>query len=96
MTPQKLRLELTDDLCERLENLYLETDLCVLDCLSKVAGVGGYDEALRQSIQLGTPYGTFRVLNIDALIRAKEVMDRPHDRLTVLQLRAIKERGLKP
>ena len=92
MTPQKLRLELTDDVCERLENLYLETDLCVLDCLSNVAGIGGYDEALKHSVQLETPHGTFRVLNLEALIRAKEVMDRPHDRLTVTQLRALKER----
>src|SRR5262245_22602036 len=34
MTPQKLPLELTDELCARLNNLYLETDLCMLDCLS--------------------------------------------------------------
>lgn len=92
MTPQKLPLELTDDLCERLQNLYLETDLCVLDCLNEVAGVGQFDEVLRQSVELETPEGAFRVLNLDALIRAKEAMNRPHDRLTAVQLRAIKER----
>jgi len=92
MTPQRVPLELTDELCERLQNLYLETDLCVLDCLSEVAGVGQYEEVLGQSIELQTPDGAFRVLGIDGLIRAKEAMNRPHDRLTVVQLRAIKDR----
>jgi hypothetical protein len=59
MTPQKPRLQLTGDLRERLENLYLETDLCVLDCLSKVAGIGGYDEAIGQSIELGRHMAAF-------------------------------------
>jgi hypothetical protein len=46
MTPQKLPLELTDELCARLTNLYLETDLCMLDCLGEVKGVGGFDTVL--------------------------------------------------
>ena len=92
MTPQKLPLELTDDLCDRVQNLYLETDWCVLDCLSEVAGIGAYEDVRRQSVEVATPEGAFRVLNLEGLIRAKEAMNRPHDRLTVLQLRAIKER----
>lgn len=92
MTPQKLALELTDQLCADLKNLYLETDLCVLDCLSEVAGVGDYEEVLRQSLELKTKEGNFQILSIDGLIRAKEAMNRPHDRLTVAQLKAIKER----
>jgi hypothetical protein len=31
MTPQKLALELSGEMCSMLKNLYLETDLCVLD-----------------------------------------------------------------
>jgi hypothetical protein len=92
MTPQKLPLELTDDLCARLKNLYLETDLCILDCLSEVKGVGGFEEVLAHSIELAFPEGAFRVLDLDALIHAKEAMDRPQDRLALTQLRAIQER----
>jgi hypothetical protein len=93
MLPQNLPLALTDELCSRVKNLYLETDLCVLDCLSEVAGVGGFDEVLAQSVAMATPAGTIRVLDIDTLIRAKETMGRLHDQLTVTQLRAIKERS---
>jgi len=92
MTPQKLPLQLTDELCTGLKNLYLETDLCVLDCLSEVAGVGGFDGVLAHSLEIAFPGGRFRVLDLDRLIQAKEAMNRPHDQLTVTQLRAIRER----
>jgi hypothetical protein len=94
MTPQKLPLELTDELCARLKNLYLETDLCVLDCLSEIAGVGDYAAVARRSVEFRTPSGTFRVLDIDALIEAKLAMNRPQDFQAVEQLRAIKEKSL--
>ena len=92
MTPQKLPLELTDELCARLKNLYLDTDLCMLDCLSEVKGVGGFAEVLAHSIEVASPAGKFRVLDLATLIHAKEAMDRPHDRLALTQLRAIQER----
>ena len=92
MTSDRQPLELTDDLCARLNNLYLETDLCVLDCLGEVAGIGDYEAVLKNSLEVELPAGKFRMLDLDGLIRAKEAMGRPHDRLTVIQLRAIKER----
>jgi hypothetical protein len=85
-------LEFTEELCSRLKNLYLETDLCVLDCLSEVAGVGGFDDVLAHSVAMATPAGSIRVLDIDTLIKAEETMGRLHDQLAVTQLRAIKER----
>ena len=94
MTPDKLPLDLTDELCRRLKNLYLETDLCVLDCLSEVKGVGGYEDVLSHSIEVKHPGGTFRVLDLATLIQAKEAMDRPQDRLALAQLRAIQERKI--
>jgi hypothetical protein len=92
MTPQKLPLVLTDELCARLRNLYLETDLGVLDCLSEILGVGDYDEVARRSVELSLPAGKCRVLDINALIQAKLAMKRPQDILAVEQLRAIMER----
>src|SRR5258708_5385587 len=40
LTPKRLPLQLTREQCRGLQNLYLETDLGVLDCLSNVLGVG--------------------------------------------------------
>jgi hypothetical protein len=96
MMPQKLPLELNDELCSSLKNLYLETDLCILDCISEVAGVGDYDEVLRRSVEIESPSGRFRVLNIDALIQAKLALNRAQDRIAVQQLRAIKEKSEVP
>ena len=83
LTANKLPLELTDELCGSLKNLYLKTDLGVLDCLGEVAGVGNFDAVLRQSTLMKFPFGGCYVLNIEALIQAK---------MAVTQLLAIKER----
>ena len=92
LTANKLPLELTDELCARLKNLYLQTDLGKLDCLGEVAGVGDYEAVLRNSVVFKLSYGDFRVLNLDAAIAAKEAVGRPRDLEAATQLRAIKER----
>ncbi|MGA2176293.1 MAG: nucleotidyltransferase [Verrucomicrobiota bacterium] len=86
-----LPLQLTSDQCARLKNLYLKTDLGVVDCLGEVLGVGNFEEVLKQSVEVELPYGACRILDIDALIRAKEAMNRDHDRITVRYLKRIKE-----
>jgi hypothetical protein len=96
LVANKLPLQLTEELCGRLKNLYLETDIGRLDCLSEVKGVGNYDDALRHSVPFKLSYGEYRILDIDALIAAKEAVGREHDRATVKQLRAIKERIATP
>ena len=83
-------LELTPELCARLKNLYLRTDLGIVDCLGEVKGVGDYEEAFRHSIALEFPFGTCRLLDLDTLIKAKEALGRPHDLLTVQHLKAVK------
>lgn len=92
LTANKLPLELTDELCGRLKNMYLTTDLGILDCLSEVAGIGGFDAVIKKSELRNFPFGQCYVLKIDALIQAKEAVGRPHDLITATQLRAIKER----
>jgi len=47
---------------------------------------------MTRAVEIDSPAGKFKILALDALIQAKETMGRPHDRLTVAQLRAIKER----
>lgn len=92
LTANRLPLELTDELCGRLKNLYLQTDIGKLDCLGEVAGVGRYEAALGRSVVYTLSYGEFRLLDIDALIAAKEAVGRQRDLEMVRQLRGIKER----
>jgi hypothetical protein len=86
-----LPLQLTPEQCSMLKNLYLKTDLGVVDCLGEVLGVGDFDEVSRNSVEVELPYGKCRILDIDALIRAKEAMNRNHDKITVMLLKKIKE-----
>jgi hypothetical protein len=92
LTANKLPFELTDDLCDTLKNLYLNTDLGILDCLSEVLGVGGYEEVFKRSVSHTLSYGEFRMLNLDALIDSKLATGREKDLSAVRLFQAIKER----
>jgi hypothetical protein len=92
LAANKLPLELTDDLCDRLKNVYLQTDLGKLDCLGEVSGVGDYEQVLQHSITHQTSYGEFQILTLDALIDSKEAAGREKDLYAVRLLRGIKEK----
>lgn len=87
-----LPLELTPQLCASLKNLYLKTDLGILDCIGEIKGVGGFEEVAKHSVELELPIGKCRVIDLETLIIAKEAMDRDHDRITVRDLKEIKKR----
>lgn len=92
LTPKRLPLQLTRQKCRGLKNLYLETDLGVLDCLSEVLGVGNFATVKKQSVVIDLGFGKCRILGLDALIKAKRAMGRPRDREAVVQLEAIRVR----
>jgi hypothetical protein len=92
LTPARWPLELTAESCQGLRNLYLDTDFGQLDCLSNVRGLGEYDKVKEHGVELLLEEGSCRVLSLDALIIAKEMMGRTRDKMAVQQLRAIKER----
>ena len=92
MTPNRLPFQLTQELATRLQNLYLQTDLGMLDCLSQVTGLGDYDQVLNRSICQRTTFGELRILELDALIEAKLAMGRERDLAAVRLLEAIKEK----
>ena len=92
MTPARLPLKMTVETSQGLKNLYLDTDYGPLGCLSNVKGIGGFPEVEQESVVVQLVAGACRILSIDALIKAKETMNRPRDKETVLQLRAIRER----
>ena len=91
-TPHKLPFVLDDRLCRELKNIYLRTDLGVIDCLGEVAGIGGYDRVLQTSVPVELSFGPCRMLSLDALIHSKETLGREQDLAALRQLRAIKER----
>ena len=88
MAPE-FALALTPEQCARLKNLYIKTDLGVLDCLREVKGVGDFDEVLAHSVEIKLPVGCIRILDIETLIKAKEAMGRPHDLIAIQHLRAV-------
>jgi hypothetical protein len=84
-----MRLQLTPEQCASLKNLYLKTDLGVVDCLGEILGIGGFEDVLKNSVEVELPYGKLRIIDIQALIRAKEAMNRDHDRIAVKHLKEI-------
>lgn len=92
MTPRRPPLTITAANCHLWKDLNLDTDFGQIDCLSEVAGVGGFEEAKRDSVQVELTQGRCRILSLHALIRAKEAAGRAKDRDVIIQLRAIRER----
>jgi len=92
LTANKLPLEETRSSFKDLKNIYLQTNLGKLDCLSEVAGLGSYEQVLQQSILHRMSFGEFRMLNLDALIASKSAAGREKDLEAVRLLRAVKER----
>lgn len=91
MTPQRKKLELTEETCAHFRNLYLDTKEGQLDCLSFVDGLGDFSQAKQESELVEVEETKMRVLSLDALIRAKRAMNRPRDGEAISQLEAIRE-----
>ncbi|MEN6337544.1 MAG: nucleotidyltransferase [Phycisphaerales bacterium] len=90
MTPGRKPLELTSENAGEFKNLYLDTDLGRLDCLSHVEGLGPYEQVKQASERFEVEGAQLRVLSIDALITAKKAMNRPRDREAIRQLQHVK------
>jgi predicted nucleotidyltransferase len=90
MTPGRQPLELTAKTAGQLANLYLDTDLGRLDCLSMIEGIGDFAAVKRAGERIDVEGMRLYVLNLDALIRAKEAMNRPRDQEALRQLRALR------
>jgi hypothetical protein len=91
MTPARLKLDLTKTNAGQFKNLYLDTDIGQLDCLSFVEGLGDYDKVKEGSMLIEVEGVKMRTLNIEALIEAKKAMNRPRDRQMIEQLKKIKK-----
>ena len=92
LTTNKLPLEMSRSAFGELRNLYLETDLGKLDCLSEVSGVGDFETVRARSVVASFSYGQFRFLDLEGLIASKNAAGRERDLAAVRSLLAIKER----
>ncbi len=98
MTPGRKPLELTGESAGLFSNLYLDTDLGRLDCLSTVEGLGDFAQVKAASEPVEVEGMCLSVLTLDALIRTRQALNRPRDREALKQLqalRALKEGGAK-
>ncbi|MFN7922959.1 MAG: hypothetical protein U0Q16_22845 [Bryobacteraceae bacterium] len=73
-------------------NFTLTTNLGWLDLLGEIAGGGGYEDLLPHSIEVEAFGVTCRVLDVDALIRAKRAAGRPKDLEVIAELESLRQR----
>jgi len=72
-----------------VENLYLETDIGIVDILATITGVGDFAAVTENAEEVVVEGRTYRVISLDDLIRTKEALGREKDLLTAKELRAI-------
>jgi len=92
MTPARLKLELTELNAGQYNNLYLDTDVGQLDCLSFVEGVGDFPKVKENSLLIDVDGLRMRVLSLDAFIDSKKATNRPRDRQMIEQAKRIKKK----
>jgi len=91
MTPKKIKLRLTKENCKQYKNLYLDTDIGQLDCISFVEGAGNFQQVKSKSVTIEINKVRVSVLNIDALIESKKNLNRKKDVQAITQLETIKK-----
>jgi hypothetical protein len=77
------------------KNIYLKTDLGVVDILSEVPPAGDFAAIKSRAIEIPLYGYKCKVISISDLIRVKEAMNRPKDQQAVRELKVI-QRTLEP
>ena len=75
-----------------LKNLYLQTDLGPIDFLNNIDGVGSYIDVRNNADEITLFNRKVYIININALLKAKETLGREKDLLAAKELRAILEK----
>jgi len=79
-----------------VQNLYLETEIGTVDVLSSVLGVGNFERVREGAIEIELFERRCRVISLENLIQAKEVLGREKDIFAAKELRAIQEKLKAP
>ena len=88
--PAELPFSIDATWLHRCESLTLTTDAGSVDVFQTIPGVGSYDDAARDAVLVTLGDLTVKCLSLDALIRAKEAVDRPKDYEALIELRALR------
>lgn len=72
-----------------ISNIYLNTDLGILDILSETQPAGNFAEIKSRAVEISLYGYKCKVISIDDLIRVKEAMRRPKDLQAVEELRLV-------
>lgn len=84
-------LEIPKEL-DGINNLYLETDVGVLDLISNVIGVGDFSELSKNAIEIKIFGRNCKIISLDDLIKAKTTLKRPKDILVAEELELIRKK----
>lgn len=90
MTPQKLSFLEHPQQISSLKNLYLQTDLGIIDILGQITGVGDFAKVAQNAITIELMGFPCKVISLDDLIQAKKAMGSPKDLQTVAELEIIR------
>lgn len=91
MTPKKLSFLEFPAETKGVNNIYLETDLGVLDIISQVTGVGAYPEIKAKAVEIALYGKKCKIIALDDLITSKKAMGRDKDLAVVKELEAVKK-----
>jgi predicted nucleotidyltransferase len=94
MTPQKLSFLQHPPADELVHNLYLQTDMGMVDILTSIKGVGDFQRLNAAAEEFEVDGHKVRVIALEDLITAKEAMGRDRDLITAKELRAIAAKRL--
>ncbi len=75
---------------DNLNEIYLETDLGILDIIKSVTAVGDYDIIKKHAANVKLFGYPCKVISLDHLIKSKESLGRDKDKLLLKELYAIK------
>ncbi len=72
-----------------VNNIYLETDLGVLDAMSELRPIGGFERIKSKAVKIPLYGFECAVISLEDLLAIKESMTRPRDKETVHYLKEI-------
>ncbi len=72
-----------------MNNLYLRTDVGVIDILSSILGVGDFPRLKERAENFEIGGRVYHVISLNDLIASKEAVGREKDLLAVKELKAI-------
>ena len=89
--PENLKAPFDERSLAQATNVTLTTDLGSLDLFGEMSGVGGYTEIVNEAKTINLGSVVFQVASLETIIRSKEAADRPKDRATLSELKALRK-----